>query len=94
MSFVIAATISCYTKDLDRFEGDYKRFCSYVGLTPYIHSSNNTVHMGHITKHGPVELSTAFVQMCMGLLRLTKKTGEWILLVNYQKMKETKGLGK
>ncbi|NCD13481.1 MAG: IS110 family transposase [Epsilonproteobacteria bacterium] len=94
VGFVTAATISCYTKDLDRFEGDYKRFCSYAGLTPYIHSSNKTEHIGHITKHGPVELRTSFVQMCMGLLRNTKKTGEWRLLVNYQNMKETKGSGK
>lgn len=94
VGFVTAATISCYTKDLDRFDGNYKRFCSYVGLTPYIHSSNKTEHIGHITKHGPVELRTAFVQMCMGLLRLTKVTGEWRLLVNYKNMKEAKGAGK
>jgi transposase len=94
VGFVTAATISCYTKNLDRFDGNYKRFCSYVGLTPYIHSSNKTEHIGHITKHGPTELRTAFVQMCMGFLRLTKVTGEWRLLVNYKKMKEAKGSGK
>jgi transposase len=77
VGFLTASAIAAYTKDLDkRFCGDFKRFASYVGIVPSVHNSNETVHMGRITKHGPQELRTAFVQATMGMLRLSKITGE------------------
>ncbi|WP_293908844.1 transposase [Sphaerochaeta sp. UBA5836] len=82
-------------KDLDkRFCGDFKRFASNVGIVPSVHNSNETVHMGRITKHGPQELRTAFVQATMGMIRLSKITGEWRLMTDYRAMKTGKGSGK
>ena len=56
-----AATIEAYTANLDRFEGDFKRFAAYVGIVPGVHNSNEAIHLGRITKHSPQELRTAFV---------------------------------
>jgi hypothetical protein len=50
--------------------------------------------MGRITKHGPQELRTALVQATMGMIRLSKITGEWRLMTDYRAMKTGKGSGK
>lgn len=89
-----AATIAAYTADMDRFEGDFKRFASYVGIVPSVHNSNETVHLGRITKHGPTELRTAFVQVALGMIRLTKQTSDWYLIKDYRRKKEDKGSGR
>ena len=95
VGYLTAATIAAYTKDLEkRFEGDFKRFASYVGIVPSVHNSNETVHMGRITKRGPQELRTAFVQATMGMVRLSKVTGQWKLMTDYRMMKTSKGSGK
>ena len=95
VGFLTASAIAAYTKDLDkRFCGDFKRFASYVGIVPSVHNSNETVHMGRITKHGPQELRTALVQATMGMIRLSKITGEWRLMTDYRAMKTGKGSGK
>jgi len=95
VGYLTAATIAAYTKDLEkRFEGDFKRFASYVGIVPSVHNSNETVHMGRITKRGPQELRTAFVQATMGMVRLSKVTGQWKLMTDYRTMKTSKGSGK
>ena len=95
VGFLTAGTIAAYTKDLDkRFGGDFKRFASYVGIVPSVHNSNETVHMGRLTKHGPQELRTAFVQATMGMIRLSKVTGDWRLMTDYLAMKKSKGSGK
>jgi hypothetical protein len=65
-----------------------------VGIVPSVHNSNETVHMGRITKHGPQELRTALVQATMGMIRLSKITGEWRLMTDYRAMKTGKGSGK
>lgn len=48
----------------DQSSGEELRrmIASYVGIMPSVHNSNETVHMGRITKYGPQELRTAFVQ--------------------------------
>ena len=89
-----ATTIAAYTENLERFEGDYKRFAAYVGIVPSVHNSNETTHYGRITKHGPQELRTAFVQAAMGMLRLTKETSEWRIIKEYQRRKAEKGSGR
>ena len=89
-----ATTIAAYTEDLERFEGNYKKFAAYVGIVPSVHNSNESIHYGRITKHGPQELRTAFVQAAMGMIRLTKVTSEWRLIKEYQRRKEDKGSGR
>lgn len=89
-----AITISAYTKDMDRFEGNFKRFASYLGIVPSVHNSNETVHLGKITKRGPVELRTAFVQVALGMIRLSGKIKDWKYLLAYDVMKKNKGSGR
>ena len=89
-----ATTIAAYTEDLERFEGNYKKFAAYVGIIPSVHNSNESNHYGRITKHGPQELRTAFVQAALGMIRLTKVTSEWRLIKEYQRRKDDKGSGR
>ena len=89
-----ATTIVAYTEDLERFEGNYKKFASYVGIIPSVHNSNESKHLGRITKRGPQELRTAFVQAAMGMIRLSKVTSEWRLIKEYQRRKDDKGSGR
>ena len=94
IGFISASTIASYTRDIERFGGDFKRFSSYLGLVPSVHNSNETVHMGRITKHGPQDLRTAFVQVAMGVIRRSKQTGDWKLIKDYHRMKVEKGSGR
>ena len=94
IGFINASTIASYTKDIERFGGDFKRFSSYLGIVPSVHNSNNTVHLGHITKHGPQDLRTAFVQVTMGVIRQPQNTGDWKLMKDYRAMKVEKGSGR
>lgn len=89
-----AITISAYTSDMGRFDGSFKRFASYLGIVPSVHNSNDTVHLGKITKRGPVELRTAFVQVALGMIRLSGKTKDWKYLLAYEVMKKNKGSGR
>ena len=89
-----AATSAAYTSDMDRFDGDFKRFAAYIGIVPSVHNSNEAVHLGRITKHGPQELRTAFVQVALGMIRLTKVTTDWYLIKDYRRKKEDKGSGR
>lgn len=94
VGIINAATIAAYTADLDRFGGNFKRFAAYVGIVPSVHNSNEAVHLGRITKHGPKELRTAFVQVALGMIRLSKHTSEWYLIKDYRQKKEVKGSGR
>ena len=94
VGIINAATIAAYTADMDRFEGEFKRFASYVGIVPGVHNSNESIRLGRITKHGPQELRTAFVQVALGMIRLTKQTSDWYLIKDYRQRKETKGSGR
>ena len=93
-AFVGATTIASYTKDIERFGGDFKRFSSYLGIVPSVHNSADTVRMGKITKRGPQDLRTAFVQVAMGIIRQPQNTSEWKLMKDYQTMKVSKGSGR
>ena len=89
-----AVTIAAYTNDMSRFDGNFKRFASYLGIVPSNHDSNKTVRRGKITKHGPQELRTAFVQVAMGMIRQPQNTSEWKLMIDYYRMKKEKGSGR
>ena len=89
---VTAWTIRAYTDDIRRF-ARYKQYSSYAGLVPWVECSNETVHYGKITKRGPEELRTAFVQLVMGIRR-SRSTLSWRLMVQYESMKRQKGTGK
>lgn len=94
IGFVGATTITSYVDDIERFDGDFKRFSSYLGIIPSVHNSADTVRMGHITKRGPQELRTAFVQVAMGIIRQPQNTSEWKLMKDHQTMKVSKGSGR
>ena len=94
IGFVGATTIASYIDDIERFDGDFKRFSSYLGIIPSVHNSADTVRMGHITKRGPQELRTAFVQVAMGIIRQPQNTSKWKLMKDYQTMKISKGSGR
>ena len=91
---ITATTIAAYTSDIERFEGDYKRFAAYIGIVPSVHNSNESTHYGRITKHGPQELRTAMVQVALGMIRVPKQTSEWRLMKNYYRQKTDKGSGR
>lgn len=94
IGFVGATTIASYVDDISRFDGNFKKFSSYLGIIPSVHNSADTVRMGHITKRGPQELRTAFVQVAMGIIRQPQNTSEWKLMKDYQTMKTSKGSGR
>lgn len=94
IGFVGATTIASYVDGISRFDGDFKKFSSYLGIIPSAHNSADTVRMGHITKRGPQELRTAFVQVAMGIIRQPQNTSEWKLMKDYQTMKISKGSGR
>jgi transposase len=93
VGLITAATIRAYTDDINRYESA-KKYAAHAGLAPWVQNSGKTIHHGHITRRGPVELRTAFVQMVMGMLRLQNKTDGYRLMRRYQIMKEYKGTGK
>ena len=47
-----AEAVLAYTDDVRRF-GNYKRYCSYFGVTPKLDESGSIRRIGHISKHGP-----------------------------------------
>ena len=61
---ITASTIRAYTDDIKRY-ASAKKYSAYAGLVPWVQNSNETIHHGHITKRGAVELRTAFVQCVM-----------------------------
>ncbi len=50
--------------------------------------------MGHITKHGTQELRTVFVQVALGMIRLSNQTGDWRLIEDYRRRKRDKSSGR
>lgn len=89
---ITAWTIRAYTEDISRFS-DAKKYAAFCGLVPWVQDSNKTVHHGKITKRGPQELRTAFVQLVLGIRRCGD-TGTWRLMQRYEYMKKNKGSGK
>ena len=95
VGFVGATTIAAYTANIQkRFDGDFKKFSSYLGLVPSVHNSADAVHMGKITKHGPQDLRTTFVQVALGIIRQPQNTSDWKLMADYRTMKVSKGSGR
>jgi transposase len=93
VGLITAATIRAYTDDINRYDGA-KNYAAHAGLVPWVQNSNQTIRHGHITKRGPIELRTAFVQMVMGMVRYQKVTGNYRIMTKYQDMKKHKGTGK
>lgn len=93
VGLIIASTIRAFTDDINRYSSS-KKYAAHSGLVPWVQNSNNTIHHGHITKRGPEELRTAFVQVVMGMIRSKKKTGAYRIMIKYQSMKTHKGSGK
>ncbi len=89
---VTACTIRAYTDDIQRFS-NHKKYASYAGLAPWVQCSNETEHYGRITKRGPEELRTAFVQLVVGIRR-SRQSASWRLMERYEAMKTVKGSGK
>ena len=89
---ITAWTIRAYTDEIGRFSS-YKKYASYAGLAPWVQCSNETEHYGRITKRGPEELRTAFVQLVVGIRRSRQSTS-WRLMKRYEAMKTVKGSGK
>ena len=89
---VTAWIIRAYTEDISRFSNS-KKYAAFCGLVPKVKDSNETVHHGSITRHGPVELRCAFVQLFMGMRRC-KDTASWRMMQRYLYMKKNKGSGK
>ena len=89
---ITAWTIRAYTEDISRFS-NAKKYAAFCGLVPWVQDSNETVHHGKITKHGPQELRTGFVQMVLGIRRC-KDTSDWRIMQRYEYMKKNKGSGK
>ena len=93
VGIITATTIRAYMDDINRYDSP-KKFASYIGLAPWVQNSNETIHHGHITKRGPVELRTAMVQSVMGMVRSSKTTGNYRIMSKYRIMKKVKGSGQ
>ena len=93
VGLITAATIRAYTDDINRYKSA-KKYAAHAGLVPWVQNSNETIRHGHITKRGPVEMRTAFVQVVMGMIRCGKVTGGYRVMTRYQEMKKHKGTGK
>jgi transposase len=90
---ISSLTIVAYIDDIARF-GSAKKLVSYCGLAPWVQNSNETVHHGKITKHGPKQLRTALVQVVLGMVRLKTTTASYRIMQRYEAMKKQKGSGK
>lgn len=90
---ITASTIRAFTDDIYRFSCA-KKYAAYAGLVPWVQNSNMTTHYGHITKKGPTELRTAYVQVVMGMVRNKKITQGYRIMISYNHMKKEKGSGK
>lgn len=89
---ITAWTIRAYTEDITRF-ASAKKYTAFCGLVPWVQDSNETIHHGKITKRGPQELRTSFVQLVLGIRRC-KDTSSWRIMQRYEYMKKNKGSGK
>lgn len=90
---ITAATIRAFTDDIGRYSTAGK-YAAYAGLVPWVQNSNETIHHGRITKRGPVELRTAFVQVVLGMVRVRRRTGTYRIIERYDRLKRAKGSGR
>ena len=89
---ICATTVRAFIDDIKRFESA-KKLCGYAGLAPWVQQSDQSVHYGRITKHGPVELRTALVQMVLGMIKVQGQSNNR-LMVRYRQIKQRHGSGK
>ena len=89
---ITAWIIRAYTEDIGRF-ATAKKYSAFCGLVPWVQDSNETVHHGKITKRGPQELRTAYVQLVLGIRRCGDTSG-WRIMQRLDYMKKNKGSGK
>ena len=89
---ITAWIIRSYTEDIGRF-ASAKKYAAFCGLVPWVQDSNETVRHGRITKRGPQELRTAYVQLVLGIRRC-KDTSGWRIMQRLDYMKKNKGSGK
>ena len=90
---ISAWTIRAYTDDISRF-ATAKKYAAFSGMAPWVQNSNETIRHGKITKRGPEELRTAYVQVVMGMRRYQKVTSSWRLMKRYDRLKAHKGSGR
>lgn len=90
---ITAATIRAFTDDITRFSTPQK-YAAYTGLVPWVQNSNNTIHHGRITRRGPEELRTAYVQVVNGMIRNRRRLGPYRILDRYDRIKGAKGNGR
>ena len=89
---ITAWIIRSYTEDIGRF-ASAKKYAAFCGLVPWVQDSNQSVRHGKITKRGPQELRTAYVQLVLGIRRC-KDTSGWRIMQRLDYMKKNKGSGK
>lgn len=71
----------------------YSKLSSYAGLVPWVATSDTKSYYGKITKYGPSELRTAFVQMAIGMMRVKAEQNNRFM-VHYRFLKSIKGSGR
>lgn len=70
-----AGTILSVIDVVERFDTAGK-YSSYCGLVPSEHSSGNKVIRGRITKEGPTNLRTAYIQAAWTIMRIKKSADD------------------
>lgn len=75
IGFVGAATILSVIDNVSRFNtaGEYSSYC---GLVPSEHSSGNKIVHGRITKEGPTNLRTVYIQAAWSIVRYRKSSDD------------------
>jgi hypothetical protein len=58
-----------------------------------VQNSNETIHHGHITKRGSVEMRSFYVQCVLEMVRSKKITEHYRIITKYRAMKQNKGSG-
>jgi len=89
---IIATTVRAHIDDIKRFR-HFNQLSMYAGIVPYMKQSDQKDYRGSITKGGPKELRTAFVQMALGMIR-SRKSELSRLVLSYRAMKPHKGSGR
>jgi transposase len=89
---ICATTVRAFIDDIKRFESP-KKLSAFAGLAPWVQQSDQSVHYGRITKHGPSELRTALVQMVLGMIKVQGQSNNRLML-RYRQIKQRHGSGK
>lgn len=63
--------VLAYTDNIARF-GNYKQYCSYLGLTPKLDESGSCKRIGHISKHGPSVVRWVLCESSWKVIRKSK----------------------